>query len=112
SQRLPNDPFAVPELLTPEPTPYQWTDWQYELARVAARHGRTCLAGLGADLLLAFNPWYWVQWLAAGKFRRLATAVWDQARLFGERPHPHLRYLARSMLGAWRAPAATPPDWM
>ncbi|HET6864628.1 MAG TPA: asparagine synthase-related protein [Solirubrobacteraceae bacterium] len=112
SQRRPVDPFAVPKLLTPEPTPYQWTDWQYELARTAAHHGRTCLAGLGADFLLGFAPWYWVQWLAAGQIRRLAAAVGDEARLFGERPHPHVRFLARYLLGQWRAPADTPPDWL
>jgi asparagine synthase (glutamine-hydrolysing) len=112
SQRLAVDPFAAPKLLTPEPTPYQWTDWQYELVRTAARHSRTCLAGLGADFLLGFAPWYWVQWLAAGQFRRLATAVGDEARLFGERPHPHVRFLARYQLAQWRAPAPAPPDWL
>jgi asparagine synthase (glutamine-hydrolysing) len=112
SQRVPVDPFAAPELLTPEPTPYQWTDWQYELARVAARHGRTCLSGLGADLLLGFAPWYWVQWLAAGQVRRLAVAAGDQARLFGDRPHPHLRFLARYLLAQWQRPASAPPEWL
>jgi asparagine synthase (glutamine-hydrolysing) len=112
SQRQAVDPFAVPKLLTPEPTPYQWTDWQYELAVVAADHGRTCLGGLGADFLLGFAPWYWAEWLAAGQFRRLAAAVADEARLFGERPHPHVRFLARYLLGRWRAPGDTPPDWL
>lgn len=112
SQRLPADPFAAPKLLTPEPTPYQWTDWQYELARAAARHGRTCLSGLGADLVLGFAPWYWVQWLAAGQLRRLAVAAADQARLFGDRPHPHLRFLAGYLIAQWRAPASTPPEWL
>ena len=112
SQRPAIDPFAIPKLLTPEPTPYQWTDWQYELARVAAQHARTCLTGLGADLLLGFAPWYWVQWLAAGRLRRLLAAVADQSRLFGERPHPHLRVTARLLMQEWRAPARTPPDWL
>lgn len=112
SQRLASDPFAVPKLLTPEPTPYQWTDWQYELVRVAADHARTCLGGLGADLLLGFAPWYWVQWLTAGQVRRLAIAVRDQARLFGERPHPHLRITAHVLLHEWRSPARTPPEWL
>jgi asparagine synthase (glutamine-hydrolysing) len=112
SQRVANDPLDAPMLLTPEPTPYQWTDWQYELAAAAARHARTCLSGLGSDLLLGFAPWYWVQWLAAGQVRRLAAAASDQARLFGERPHPHVRFLARYLLGQWRSPAPTPPDWL
>jgi asparagine synthase (glutamine-hydrolysing) len=53
-----------------------------------------------------------VQWLAAGQLRRLAIAVGDEARLFGERPHPHVRFLARYLLGQWRAPAPRPPDWL
>jgi asparagine synthase (glutamine-hydrolysing) len=111
STRAPTDPFAPPRPLTPEPTPYQWTDANYELAATAAGQARVCLSGLGADPVLMPVPWYWAQWLAAGQIARLAVAFADHVRLFGERPHLHLRATARSVWRA-RAVSATPPPWI
>jgi asparagine synthase (glutamine-hydrolysing) len=112
SQLKPTDPLAVPTVLTPEPTPYQWSDIQYRTFCVAARHARTCLSGLGADPLLRFVPWYWLEWLREGHGLRLAVTYADQARLFRERPHPHLRTSARYLLRATSAPALSIPDWL
>jgi asparagine synthase (glutamine-hydrolysing) len=107
-----NDPFAEPSVLTPEPTPYQWSDLQYQSIRVAAQHARICLTGLAADPLLRVVPWYWLEWLRAGHGVRLAVSFADQARLFRERPHPHLRTSARYLLGARSAPAPSIPGWL
>ena len=106
------DPFAAPTLLTPEPSAYQWSEFQYQQVAVAALHARTCLSGLGADPLLGFVPWYWAEWLARGHVRRLATTYVDQARLFGQRPQPHLRATARHLAAARRAPDPVVPAWM
>ncbi len=107
-----NDPFAAPRLLTPEPSAYQWSEFQYRQVALAARHARTCLSGLGGDPLLGFVPWYWGEWLATGHLRRLAATSVDQARLFGERPQPHLRAAARHFAAARRAPDPVVPAWM
>jgi asparagine synthase (glutamine-hydrolysing) len=106
------DPFAAPKLLTPEPSAYQWSDFQYQQIAVAARHARTCLSGLGADPLLGFVPWYWAEWLARGHVRRLATTYLDQARLFGQRPQPHLRSTVRHLTATRRTPDPVVPIWM
>jgi asparagine synthase (glutamine-hydrolysing) len=112
SQLVSTDPLAEPGLLTPEPTPYQWSDLQYETFRVAARHSRTCLSGLGADPLLGFVPWYWLEWLRNGHSRRLALTLTDHARLFGRRPRPHLRTSVRYILQSRAAQAPSLPKWL
>ena len=106
------DPFAPPTLLTPEPSAYQWSGFQYRQVAVAAHHARTCLSGLGGDPLLGFVPWYWAEWLARGQLRRLAVTYVDQARLFGERPRPYLRGAARHLAASRRAPVPVVPGWM
>jgi asparagine synthase (glutamine-hydrolysing) len=111
STRAPTDPFAPPRPLTPEPTPYQWTDAGYQLAAIAADHARVCLSGLGADPLLTLVPWYWAEWLAAGHVVRLALAFADHVRLFGDRPHLGVEAGARFARQA-RTVFATPPPWM
>lgn len=106
------DPLAQPMLVTPEPTAYPWSAYQYRQVQVAAQHARTCLSGLGADPLLGFVPWYWADWLARGHVGRLALSYVDQARVLGERPHPYLRSTLRHFAAARRAPDPLVPSWM
>jgi asparagine synthase (glutamine-hydrolysing) len=106
------DPLAAPKLLAPEPTAYPWSDVDFQRLAIPAAHSRTCLTGLGADPLLGFLPWYWAEWIAKGELRRLVTASWDQARMFRERPKPHLRASARHLAGSRRELAPEIPAWM
>jgi len=107
SELGPLDPFAEPQPRTPEPTPYRWTAWDYELPRRSADHARVSLSGLGGDPLLMFVPWYWAEWIAHGQAPRLARALVDDARLFGDRPHPHLKQCA---VHAWASVSIRPPS--
>jgi asparagine synthase (glutamine-hydrolysing) len=106
------DPLAPPKLLTPEPTAYPWSDIEYLRIAVAADHARTCLTGLGADPLLGFVPWYWAEWLARGEVRRLVVTYRDQARLFAQRPQPHLRTTLRRVAATRQAVNPSAPSWM
>jgi asparagine synthase (glutamine-hydrolysing) len=108
----PNDPLAEPHHLTPEPTSYQWSGLQYRMFWLAADHARICLSGLGADPLLRFIPWYWLEWLRRGHGLRLAVTFADHARLFRERPRPFLRASVRDFQHTRAASPAPIPDWM
>lgn len=112
SCRGPIDPLAEPELITPEPTAYQWSDLVYRSMCRAAEHARTCLSGLGGDPLLGSIPWYWLEWLRRGHGLRLAVAFADHARLFRGRPRPHLKATIRYFRQAAATPAPPIPDWM
>jgi asparagine synthase (glutamine-hydrolysing) len=106
------DPLAPPKLLTPEPTAYPWSNVDVQRLAIPAARSRTCLTGLGADPVLGFLPWYWAEWIARGELRRLATVSWDQARMFGERPKPHLRTALRHLAVSRRTPVPEAPAWM
>jgi asparagine synthase (glutamine-hydrolysing) len=110
SALAPHDPLAEPALKLAEPAGYQWSDLQQLGLRLAAAHARTCLTGLGADPLLGFVPWYWLDWIAVGHPLRVAVAFADHVRLFGQRPQPHLRASARHLVAR---PAYAPlPEWL
>ncbi|MGH2717670.1 MAG: asparagine synthase-related protein, partial [Actinomycetota bacterium] len=103
-------PEEPPSLVTPEPTPYRPTPFQYELARASAGHSPTTLCGVAGDALLLSGPWYWAEWLREGQVVRLAKAWRAQCEL-GGRPHPHLhagvhhlRRRAPHPLPGWLAP--------
>lgn len=114
SEMRANDPRSTPALVTPEPTPYRRTGFEYETARRPANHAPVALTGIAGDALLWFHPWYWGEWLAHGQIVRVAQAHRDNVRLFGTRLHPHLKSLpqylwsrhvgARQPLPAWLDP--------
>jgi asparagine synthase (glutamine-hydrolysing) len=108
----PIDPFAAPNPPTPEPTPYRWSEMDYESVRRSAGHARLLLTGLPGDALLMFVPWYWTEWLARGRLLRLTRAFVDHARLFSARPHPHLKPSARHALAVSRRRAPATPGWL
>ena len=112
SVQTPTDPYANPELRAPEPNWYRSTDFDLRLARGALNHAGICLSGLGADPLLTFTPWYWIDWLVDGHPRRAVTAMLDHPRVFGERPRPHLRASLLGVLNARRVPPPELPDWL
>jgi asparagine synthase (glutamine-hydrolysing) len=106
------DPNAYPVVVTPEPTPYRWTELESELARTPARHAPVALSGHGGDALLWFNPWYWAEWLAKGQVPRLARAFYEKERLFGTRLHPALRAGAARKWAAWTGGPTPLPAWL
>ncbi|HWF50480.1 MAG TPA: asparagine synthase-related protein [Solirubrobacteraceae bacterium] len=108
----PVEVFAEPALLTPEPTAYHATTFALDFARLPARHAPIALSGHGADTLLKFVPWYWIEWLGRGSPGRVVRAFADQMRLSRSRPRPHARSIARAIVrsrGSWDAPA---PPWL
>lgn len=109
STLTPTDPLAPPRLVTPEPNAYQWSDLQYASIAIMASHARRCLTGLGADPLIGFIPWYWVEWLAKGRGLRLALSFADHVRLFRQRPQPHLRWIVGYLLQARKAKPPSVP---
>jgi asparagine synthase (glutamine-hydrolysing) len=112
SQLPVTDPLAGTAFVTPEPTPYRWTELEYRVAAAAAEHSRICLSGLGGDPVMAHVPWFWAQWLRDGHPLRLALALTDHVRLFKQRPHPHLRQTAQSMWQLRRVPSPDVPPWL
>ncbi len=106
------DPFAEPALRTPEPTAYRYTNFEWEYARLPARHSPVTLTGHGADALLMFVPAYLIEWIGHGRAARVSRAVADQVRLRGGRPRLHLRVIARSALVARHSAPAELPPWL
>ena len=111
-----DDPHSRPLLVTPEPTPYRATAFEYETARRPSQHAPVTLSGIAGDALLWFSPWYWSEWLAHGRVLRLARAYGDHFHLFGARPHPHLpaipKYVwSRRVGGRQPLPAWLDPDF-
>jgi asparagine synthase (glutamine-hydrolysing) len=105
------DPFDASAVRTPEPIPYQFTDFLLQYARVPARHGPVALSGHGADALFMFLPWYWLEWLARGRTGRVARAFAGHVRLTGGRPQPRVRLILRwARIG--RAAQAPLPPWL
>lgn len=107
----PTDPLADTPT-TPEPTPYRWSAMEHHSVLRAADHARLLLTGFPGDGLLMFVPWYWAEWLARGRPRRLLEALADNRRLFASRPHPHLKQSAKRALAGLSHSNPPLPGWL
>lgn len=111
STRTSADPFDAPQLRTPEPTPYQFSDYLLQYVLVPARHAPVALSGHGGDVLFLCPPWYWLEWLVRGRPGRVARAFAERVRLCGGRPRPHVRTILHWARHGYAMQARLPP-WL
>ena len=106
------DPLASPSFHPPTPTQYQRTSLESEFATRPAKHCRTVLTGLGGDVLLGYNPAFWLDWLKAGQWTRAAAGYLNHFRAFRQLPVPGVRSAIRHRRRTGMGASIQLPPWI